>query len=160
MKPFSFFRCSVACLALFLIPILVVGCGGDTEQPSSAESAATAQQSSNAERAQQLAQEMLIVDGHIDVPYRLEASEEEIDLSQRTEGGDFDYVRAKAGGLDAPFMSIYVPASYQAGGAKEFADSLRHNMRGRVPDAVKLRFDIGYFLFCGHKNLLGAPTAP
>ncbi len=38
--------------------------------------------------------------------------------------GDFDYVKAKKGGLNAPFMSIFVPASYQDGGAKAFADSL------------------------------------
>ncbi len=39
--------------------------------------------------------------------------------------GNFDYPKAKRGGLDAPFMSIYVPSAYQvSGGAKEFADSL------------------------------------
>ncbi|KXJ04523.1 Dipeptidase 2, partial [Exaiptasia diaphana] len=44
---------------------------------------------------------------------------------QRTEKGDFDFVRAREGGLDAPFMSIYIPAEYQeTGGAKDFADSL------------------------------------
>ena len=32
-------------------------------------------------------------------------------MSVATEGGDFDYPRAKKGGLTAPFMSIYVPAS-------------------------------------------------
>ncbi len=47
------------------------------------------------------------------------------DISQRTPTGDFDYVRAKEGGLSAPFMSIYVPAGYQTeGGAKELADEL------------------------------------
>ena len=38
------------------------------------------------------------------------------DVSVRTEGGDFDYVRAKEGGLDAPFMSIYIPAAEEAAG--------------------------------------------
>lgn len=39
--------------------------------------------------------------------------------------GDFDYERAKEGGLDAPFMSIYIPSEYQeTGGAKAVADSL------------------------------------
>ncbi|MEQ9307720.1 MAG: dipeptidase, partial [Marinoscillum sp.] len=46
------------------------------------------------------------------------------DVSIETEG-NFDYPKAKAGGLDAPFMSIYIPSSYYFdGGAKEFADSL------------------------------------
>ncbi len=46
------------------------------------------------------------------------------DVSEHTEKGNFDYPRAKAGGLDAPFMSIYVPAKYEAGGAKKLANSL------------------------------------
>lgn len=75
------------------------------------------------ERAEELAQNFIITDGHIDIPYRLNKRME--DISQQTPGGDFDYVRAKAGGLNAPFMSIFIPASYQkTGGAKEFADSL------------------------------------
>ena len=47
------------------------------------------------------------------------------DVSVSTEEGDFDYPRAVAGGLNAPFMSIYVPASFQhTGGAKDKADAL------------------------------------
>jgi len=75
------------------------------------------------EKAHQLAQKFIIVDTHVDVPYRLREKME--DISVRTAGGDFDYVRAKAGGLNAPFMSIYVPADYESkGGAKALADTL------------------------------------
>ncbi len=75
------------------------------------------------EKASRLAQEFIIVDTHIDVPDRLRGKM--ADISQRTEDGDFDYPRAKAGGMDAPFMSIYVPADYEAkGGAKKLADQL------------------------------------
>ncbi|MGH7452794.1 MAG: membrane dipeptidase, partial [bacterium] len=75
------------------------------------------------EKANKLAQEFIIVDTHIDVPDRLRGKM--ADISQRTEDGDFDYVRAKAGGLDAPFMSIYVPADYETKGeAKKLADRL------------------------------------
>jgi len=75
------------------------------------------------ERARRLAQELTIVDTHIDVPYRL--TEEEVDVGEATEDGDFDYPRAVAGGLNVPFMSIYVPASYQeTGGARDLADEL------------------------------------
>ena len=63
---------------------------------------------STAERAARIAQESLIVDGHIDVPYRLNHAWE--DVSVATEGGDFDHPRAVKGGLNAPFMSIYTPA--------------------------------------------------
>jgi membrane dipeptidase len=75
------------------------------------------------QRAQELAQEYIIVDGHIDVPYRLK--DEWVDISESTPDRDFDYPRAKEGGLDAPFMSIYIPVEYQeTGGAKAAADSL------------------------------------
>ncbi len=61
-----------------------------------------------AERAAAIAQETMIVDTHIDVPYRLNHEWE--DVSVATDGGDFDYPRAVKGGLNAPFMSIYTPA--------------------------------------------------
>lgn len=74
-------------------------------------------------RATRLAREIIIVDTHIDVPYRMEEGLE--DISERTEGGDFDYVRAREGGLDVAFMSIYAPAELQeTGGAKAKADEL------------------------------------
>jgi membrane dipeptidase len=74
-------------------------------------------------KAQMLAQQFIIVDTHIDVPFRLRMKWE--DISQRTKEGEFDYVRAKQGGLNAPFMSIYIPASYEkTGGAKALADTL------------------------------------
>jgi membrane dipeptidase len=92
------------------------GPAGEDEQPA-AESAEDLQA-----RAETLAHELLIVDTHVDVPYRLE--EEWEDVSQRTEKGDFDYPRAVAGGLDAPFMSIYVPARYEDDGARDVADRL------------------------------------
>jgi membrane dipeptidase len=63
------------------------------------------------EKAQRLAQKYLLVDTHIDVPYRLNRKME--DISQRTESGDFDFPRARKGGLDVPFMSIYIPAKLQ-----------------------------------------------
>jgi membrane dipeptidase len=73
--------------------------------------------------AMRLAQESLIIDTHIDLPYRLH--EKPDDVANRTEDGHFDLVRAKEGGLDAAFMSIYVPASLQeTGGGQILADEL------------------------------------
>lgn len=81
------------------------------------------------EKAQRLAQKFIIVDTHIDVPYRLRRRYE--DISGRTEGGNFDYVRAKQGGLNAAFMSIYVPSDYEPKGlAKALADSLIDMVEG------------------------------
>jgi membrane dipeptidase len=75
------------------------------------------------ERSHELAKSSLIVDTHIDVPYRLEKEYE--DVSQATQKGDFDYPRALAGGLNVPFMSIYIPAEREADGtAGALADQL------------------------------------
>ncbi|SEJ31329.1 membrane dipeptidase [Cyclobacterium xiamenense] len=80
--------------------------------------------------ATDLAQQTIMVDGHVDLPYRMKVGgftlqREILDVSTRTEGGNFDFPRSKEGGLDAPFMSIYIPARYQEmGGAKALADSL------------------------------------
>ncbi len=74
-------------------------------------------------KAEQLASRFLIIDTHIDVPYRL--GEEWEDISERTEKGHFDYPRAKIGGLNAAFLSIYVPAAYEGiVGGKDLAESL------------------------------------
>ncbi len=73
--------------------------------------------------AVELARSTLVVDGHVDYPYR--QVDEPADISVLADGRNFDYVKAKEGGLDAPFMSIYIPSSYQeSGGAKELADEL------------------------------------
>ena len=81
------------------------------------------------QRAKELSQRFIIVDTHIDVPYRLNRKMEDVSVS--TEGGDFDYPRARQGGLSAAFMSIYVPASYQeSGGAKDLADELIDMIEG------------------------------
>ncbi len=76
------------------------------------------------ELARELSKKYLITDTHIDVPYRLEEKYEDVSLA--TESGDFDYPRAKAGGLDAPFMSIYIPPELEekGSGSKELADKL------------------------------------
>jgi membrane dipeptidase len=80
------------------------------------------------DEADRLAQEFIIVDGHVDLPYRLNNNPE--DVSGTTSDGDFDYDRAKEGGLNAPFMSIYIPARYQKTDfAMNVADSLINLVR-------------------------------
>ena len=83
--------------------------------------------------AERLARETLIIDTHVDLPYRLFDTME--DITVETEG-DFDLPRARRGGLDAPFMSIYVPAQLQeSGGAKEHAEALIDMVRKLAADA-------------------------
>jgi membrane dipeptidase len=82
-----------------------------------------------------LARDILIVDTHIDVPYRLQ--EEYEDVTEATANGDFDYPRARAGGLDVAFMSIYIPADHlESGGGKKLADEMIdevESIAGRAP---------------------------
>jgi membrane dipeptidase len=89
-------------------------------------------------QADELAHRFIIVDGHVDLPSRLSVknfrlTKEFIAMPIETDEGDFDYVRAKRGGLDAPFMSIYIPSGHQkrADGGKSFADTLI-NMVGDI----------------------------
>jgi membrane dipeptidase len=88
------------------------------------------------EQAQSIAKKYIMVDGHIDVPYRLE--EQWVDVTQATQGGDFDYPRAIAGGLNAPFMSIYIPASLDnSAKSTDLANKLIDYVEaivGRAPD--------------------------
>jgi membrane dipeptidase len=109
-----------------LVSVSVAVCGSDEELLA---------------KAKRLAQEYIIVDTHIDVPERMTELKKEEDLSRNTKG-QFDYVKAKAGGLDCGFMSIYIPASYQkTGGAKVFADKLITMVEGwakRWPDKFAL----------------------
>lgn len=82
------------------------------------------------EVADSLAQTYILTDGHVDLPYRLtikrfRLTKEFLGIPVSSNEGDFDYVRAKKGGLDAPFMSIYISTEQQqAGVAKNLADSL------------------------------------
>ena len=83
-----------------------------------------------------LAQEMIIVDTHVDLPYRLEANYENV--LERTSFGDFDFPRARSGGLNAPFMSIYTPAELEFAEddtSKENADQLIDMIEALVAQA-------------------------
>ncbi len=97
--------------------------------------------------ADELAHKYIIADGHVDLPYRLGTRffrmyKELIGIPIESKEGDFDYVRAKKGGLDAPFMSIYIPAAYQkSGGAKVYADSLIR-MISSITEAHPEKFQI------------------
>lgn len=107
-------------LGLLLI-ILLIGGGSSTDW----EEKRVLTDDKLKEKAYELAQKYIIADTHIDTPSRLFKKME--DISIRTEGGDFDHPRAKEGGLNAAFMSIYIPAEYEKqGGARELADKLIH----------------------------------
>lgn len=98
--------------------------------------------------ADSLAQTYIIVDGHVDLPYRLRVKNFRLErdylgIPVSTNEGDFDYERAKKGGLDAPFMSIYIPSSNQQKPdmGKALADTLIDMIEGitkAIPDKFAL----------------------
>jgi membrane dipeptidase len=99
---------------------------------------------SNAQAAKRITQQNIIVDGHIDVPYRIQ--NQWVDVTKSTENGDFDYPRAVEGGLNAPFMSIYVPASLDNSAE---STALAHKLIdyveaivGRAPDKFALAYSV------------------
>ncbi len=96
--------------------------------------------------ADSLAHAYIITDGHVDLPFRLKVKNfrlerEYLGIPISTTEGDFDYERAKKGGLDAPFMSIYIPSSYQQKPdmGKSLADSLIDMVRG-IAEAHPYKF--------------------
>jgi len=90
------------------------------------------------DKAIKLAHDTILIDTHIDVPYRIH--DKWADVTKATDGGDFDYPRAVKGGLNAPFMSIYIPAHLEfEGKGKSFqlANQLIDGMEAiafRAPD--------------------------
>lgn len=104
--------------------VILMGCGGDKSASLSGDDQLRSE-------AEQLAQKYILADTHVDLPYRLQIKHfrlerEYMGIPISTTEGDFDYERAKKGGLDAPFMSIYIPAAYQLkpDKGKALADSL------------------------------------
>jgi membrane dipeptidase len=124
--------------------------------------------------ATKLAHQYILADTHIDLPTillekKFRPGHDNAELIS-TKEGNFDYERAKKGGLDAAFMSIYVPASYQkkTDKGKVFADTLITLVKSipkqlpekfslaNSPDDVKANFKAGKIsLPMGMEN--GAP---
>lgn len=115
-----------ACIAT--AALLLSGCNDQSNGTDSTENIDFAAE------ARRVAESSIIVDTHVDVPYRL--TSKPANVAEATEGGDFDYPRAVAGGLNVPFMSIYTPASLEAEGrSKEVAESLVDLVEGIVEQA-------------------------
>ena len=131
-------RTSIFFIVLLLVLCSLPGCTPKVAE-STVESSPTNVNPENSfqKQANMLAQKYIITDGHVDLPYRLKVSnfrltKEFLEIPIESEKGDFDYVRSKAGGLDAPFMSIYLPANLQSdpGASKSLADSLINMING------------------------------
>jgi len=126
---------SYLALVCAVLMILFAGCQSPDSGPASTDDRSVQA------RADSLVQAHLLVDGHIDLPYRLRDFYE--NPADSTVGGDLDYPRARAGGLDAPFMSIYIPTELQdtPGAAEDRANSLIdlvEDLAAEHPDAFTL----------------------
>lgn len=151
---------------LFVFALLLLGHQAGAQVPG--------EDNSLHDRAVELAHKFIIADGHVDLPSRLyvknfRLTKEFTGIPIESKNGDFDYVRARAGGLDAPFMSIYVPSSMQLDGdPKAYADSLINMIhhiiaahpdkfaKGESPDEIEANFKKGLLsLPLGMEN--GAP---
>ncbi len=111
-------------IAVALLALVPAACAAQRD-----DGAASTAAQPGSERARDLAHRLVIMDGHVDLPDRMMNRIEDglpvEDVSRRTEDGNFDHPRAVEGGLDAPFMSIYVPSRFQeTGGARQRADQL------------------------------------
>jgi membrane dipeptidase len=116
----------ILCLAASTLLLAACGSGGEDRSATATVD--------HAAQAQRIAHDSIIIDTHIDVPYRL--ASRPADVSQPTDSGDFDYPRAVAGGLNVPFMSIYTPAEHEAEGkSKATAESLIEIVEGMVASA-------------------------
>ena len=81
----------------------------------------------NKRKAIKYSKDFIIADGHIDLPYRLYKEglifKKNINLNNET-SGNFDIPKARRGGLNCPFMAIYIPSEKLEDEAYSFANSL------------------------------------
>jgi membrane dipeptidase len=110
----------------------------DKTQPRST----TTQELSKPNDAVAIHRRAIAVDMHADTAQRL--VDERVDLAQRLPGGHFDSVRAREGGLDAQFFSIWVePELFGGGGSRAIkrADdqiSVVHELAEKHPETWQL----------------------
>ncbi len=127
--------------ALIVTTLISLACSGE-------KSPSTPNDDQLRAKANDLAQQFILADTHVDLPYRLSIKRfrlerEYLGIPVSTTEGDFDFERAKKGGLDAPFMSIYIPSERQLtpDNGKAMADSLISMIEGIVqahPDKFAL----------------------
>ena len=109
-----------------------------------------------------IAQGSLIVDTHIDTPYRIKAQLDNSgtyeDIAENT-SYDFDYPRALSGGLNVPFFSIYLPADTEAAGTSfNLANELIDLMNSIIEANPEKFFLIDTSTYLGNlpgQNLIG-----
>lgn len=140
---------------MLLISLLVLLSGNDQIKTPAGYDAKLYQQ------AYALCQSAIIIDGHVDTPSILD-EDRSIDIADGTSKGEFDFKRGKAGGLDAPFMSIYLDAEYQLkpGASRAHAErliSMMDSVIGANPDQFSHAFSTDDIRNNAEKGLISLP---
>ena len=109
------------------------------------------------EKASEICETNIILDSHIDWPYKHLLFPE--DISKNTTKGDFDLVRASKGGLNAVLSVAYISPNLGVDDGRILVDSMLTMVikytkiypnkfaLARTPHEVKLNFDNGLFSF-------------
>ena len=108
-------------IAFLLLTLFLVQCQNNKKKVWPAEEKTILPEVPAANTAKdpvRLSRELLIVDGHIDLPDRMRSYPQNPAESTTY---DFDFPKAVAGGLNAAFMAVYIPAGVQHGASKPYA---------------------------------------
>jgi membrane dipeptidase len=102
---------------ILVVPILLSVLSSNCRMTEKTETPASATpQPAKSDDAIAVHRRAIAIDMHADTPQRL--LDEQVDLAQRLPDGHFDSIRAREGGLDAQFFSIWVePQLFGGGGA-------------------------------------------
>ena len=116
---FSRARCAALVAALLLVGVALLIPGGcrnsrETKDAERKLMTNTSGTTSTANDSLAIHRRAIIIDMHADTTQRL--VDEQVDLQQRLSDGHLDAVRAKEGGLDAQFFSIWVEPELFGGG--------------------------------------------
>ena len=124
---------------ILLLVIIFIACGNPNEQGKLDPKAPDF-----AEKAAAVHNAAIVIDTHIDIPYRI--THENVNGSERLADGHFDFVRAKEGGLDAPFFAVYVASKFNKPGTDPAAEggAYAEAMRvvAQVDSVVKANADV------------------
>lgn len=93
-------------------------------------------------KAREMAQRIMILDTHIDIPYGI--TRDSLNRFIHAPDAQFDYTRARQGGLNLAFLAVYVPPAYlDSSNARDFTDDkldLLYSMVKRWPDKFEMIF--------------------
>src|SRR5438270_9308051 len=114
-------RCARLCLSCWLSAALLASFACTTQRmPEMTDRRAPAATTASSNDPLSIHQRAIVVDMHADTVQRM--IDEGADINQKLQDGHFDAVRAKAGGLDAQFFSIWVEPEFFGGGGQSAID--------------------------------------